>query len=429
MVDWPERKFQLGELLASRAVLSEADEIAKVKPANWANVDGLADLLRGRVLFLNARPILSKEANQTILRACDELVRAILDLEAGGPAMAASPVLADKTMRGWGIEKPYNLRGIIGVNTVDLWTTSECLAALTAYLPWAKKENPALFREIQRVCGGVLDQWATRFSAPDGLGGQFFLKIGMDDPRLKRYLIYNTESLMAVALWQFSKALGPAVQKWKDLAILHGRNVKQGVCIPVCGGAQVIASNMRYMSDLESGRPVLDRVEDVAHGGLTLEVVDTFCKEMVLDGSTRMFTENERLAFRTIFRDHVVPRQSNGEPATKIWFLPPPKGAKVIVESWLTQAPADVNYISGTGWHFDVYREKPRIEIGHGLRTGRGWILMAEGDPDTLDLIYKFYSAYLEVPAIRPGPLGAEAVTRQGKSLFIALSTLYAVIP
>ncbi len=432
--DWPAWKKGLGELLAERSRSRELPEVMEMSPANWSYVSSVADTLRGRCLFIKADPPLDSKVGKEILLRCGELARKILELEASGPQLQASTSLSNKNQRGWGIEKPYNLRGVIGVNTVDLWTTSSCLVALTEFLPLVRLSDPALFQEVLKVTKEVLDYWITHYSAESPLGGRYFFKIGTDHPDIRQFLIFNTESLMAIALLEISKIArlendNANAEKYFQGAIAHGRQVKKGIVDPLRAGGGVNVSNWMYMTTGVPGVDVKSRPEDVGHGGLDPDVIHRFLVHGVREGGEPMFVKEDLAIFGKILSDHVFIRDAKGRPAYRIWHRPVSGISKQVYEEFLTEDPGSPDWIVSTSWKYAMTEKKPRAEIGKGLRTAWGWIYGASHDPKILEQVYRYYAAYLNTDRISLQTVKPEDVTKGGKGLYISLAALYSVLP
>ncbi|MBL8993879.1 MAG: hypothetical protein JNM63_11100, partial [Spirochaetia bacterium] len=397
--DWKNWKKELGELLSARSASDEGSEIWKTSAENWSYATGAADVLRGRALFLKAEPPLPGETREAILSQCEKLAGKLMSLEASKPELQQSRSLSNKNQRGWGIERPYNLRGVIGVNTVDLWSTSCGLVALSEYLPFAKQRSPSHFKEVLELSSEVMDHWILHYSAESPLGGRYFFKIGTDDPRIKNFLIYNTESLMAIALLNLSKAHrveGNAAKADRYLkeALDHARQLKVGVCDRIRAGGGVTASNWMYMTEGVVGTPVNSRPEDVSHGGLDPDVVFRFIKEEVRENGKPLFEPDDLRIFGKILAENVFVYDAKGLPAYSVWYKDT-KANKNVYTDFLTADPGDKSYTRSTSWHYGVTDDKKRVEIGHGLRTGWGWIYGASTDANILAHTYRYYAAYL----------------------------------
>lgn len=431
--DWKNWKQGLGELLAARSAGVEESEIWKTSAENWSYASGVADVLRGRALFLKAEPPLPSETREAILTQCEKLAVKLMSLEASKPELQRSSSLSNKSQRGWGIEKPYNLRGVIGVNTVDLWSTSCGLIALSEYLPFAKKRSASHFKEVLELSSEVMDDWILHYSGESPLGGRYFFKIGTDDARIRNFLIYNTESLMAVALLNLSKAHRAEgntakADRYLKEALDHARQLKVGVCDRIRAGGGVTASNWMYMTEGVAGTPVNSRPEDVSHGGLDPDVVFRFIKEEVKENDKPLFTIDDLRIFGKILAENVFVYDAKGLPAYSIWYKDVKANHNVYTD-FLTSDPADRTYTRSTSWHYGVTDDKNRVEIGHGLRTGWGWIYGASTDLNILAHTYRYYAAYLGAETISPASVKPEDVTKDGKGLYISLVALYSVLP
>lgn len=430
---WGERKKALGELLLARSIATEGPEVFQCGPSNWSSVANAADTLRGRVLFLSASPGLDASNQAAVLAQCKALAEKILSLEAATPAMQGSPVLAKKDQRGWGIETVYNLRGVEYKNTVDLWSTSDVLAALTDYLPWARRD-PGLYARVLRTCEEVMAWWIAHARVVHPTQGAFFLKVASDDEHIRNFIIFNTESLMAIALQNLARAKGAdgdakAAGAWFEEARKHAWQVKRGVCDRILTNGVLNPKGWSYMVESNQTIPTFSRSEDVQHGGVTCEVVWRFQREGVPFEGKPMYRKEDVKAVADILDQHAFLLKSPGVPAYTVWVDPKHiKPGKPVFTDFVMEDPKITNWLKGTAWRYYVGETPQRAHLGHPLRTGWGWVYCASVDPTILEKVYRYYAAYLDTDLIGPKTLKPVDVTRGGKGLYISLAALYTVM-
>ncbi|MEK6793451.1 MAG: hypothetical protein AABZ39_01645 [Spirochaetota bacterium] len=432
--DWPAWKDGLGKLLIMRSMTMETQEIARANASNWSTIANVADMLRGRALVLAAARNIAPDDENTMLASAEALADKVISLEAGGVIMQASPVLADKTQRGWGIETTYNLRGVIGVNTVDLWNTASCLAALTDWLPFAKRKSKAHYTKVLASATDVMDQWIQRYSTEHPTEGSYFYKIGTADPGIKNFLIFNTESLMAISLWNLAKAHredghADIADRYAREAVKHGRQMKRGVTERIRDDAGIHAERWSYMVENINDKPFFGKSEDIAHGGVTIDVIYRFFREDVRENGKPLFVKEDLAAIAQIMAENVFVYRDDATPAYTVWYRPDRSKPKQVYTEYRTSDPVNAEWQRETAWRYILIDDKKRVELGHGLRTGWGWVAAASADANVLAHVYRYYATYLNTDIISPEKVPAKDVTRKGAGLYISLATLWSVMP